>query len=205
MTEMNAIGRFFVNRLNGRRDRRRIAWLQTNLPPLGGAICLEIGCGNADFAARFVDGFAPARYVATDLDPRQLEAARRHLGTVYPASVPVALELDEADMLELDFPDRMFDRVFAFVTIHHASPNHHDPTALPLALAELGRVLRPGGALVYEEFIHTERILAWLSEHGYNVAASGRRWNREMVVAVKPAGPVPPPVRAPPASSTPGG
>jgi ubiquinone/menaquinone biosynthesis C-methylase UbiE len=187
MAEMNAVSRFFVNTLKARANARLYRWLRENLALPAGAACLEIGCGNGNMAARIVDGMAPARYVATDLDTRQIGAAREYLEAQYPQGVPPRLELQAADMLALPFPDASFDAIFAFAAIHHASPSHRDFTNVPKALAEIDRVLRPGGALAYQEFVHKERIRAWLGERGYRVQAFARGWTRETVVAVKRA------------------
>lgn len=186
MAEMNAVSRFFVNTLQGRRNSRLLEWLRTTLTLPAGAACLEIGCGNADMAARIVEGLQPARYVATDLDPRQVETARRHLAARYAHGMPPPLELRSENMLRLPFPDASFDVAFAFSAIHHASADHHDFTNVPRALREIDRVLRPGGALAYEEIIHKDAIRAWLQEHGYRLEATARRWTRETVVARKP-------------------
>lgn len=185
MAEMNAVGRFFVNALGPRRNRRIARWIRENAPLPEGAACLEVGCGGGDLAARLTDALRPARYVATDLDPRQLDAARKHLAKLYPAGVPATLELREADMLHLPFPDASFDLAVAVVSLHHASPDHHDATNLPLALAEVDRVLRPGGQLAYEEFIHKDLVRAWLAEHGYALVYHDRGFKRDSVVAKK--------------------
>lgn len=198
MAEMNPVARFFVNLSSGRRDRRRWHWLAAHLPDQPRSACLEIGCGNGDFAALFIGARHPVRYVATDIDPRQLEAARRHLAPRYSGGLPDVLELDEADMLELPYPDRAFDTVFAFLAIHHASPAHGDPTHVPEALAEIDRVLRPSGVFVYEEFLHKELIRSWLRTKGYNVLADAHRWTRESVIAQRPGPPAPAAPAAPP-------
>src|SRR5713226_8962434 len=143
MAEMNRVSRFFVNRSSARRHARIYEWVRANLSLPAGAACLEIGCGNGDMASRLVDGFRPARYVATDLDPRQLEAASQNLAKRYPGGLPAALELRVADMLDLPFQDASFDAVFAFVAIHHASPKHRDFTNGPRALSAIDRILKP--------------------------------------------------------------
>jgi ubiquinone/menaquinone biosynthesis C-methylase UbiE len=186
MAEMNRVSRFFVNTFSARRNARIFGWLEGNLSLPRGAGCLEIGCGSGDMAARIVDGLRPARYVATDLDPHQLESARRYLEKRYPGGIPPSLEVRAADMLRLPFADATFDAVFAFVAIHHASPDHHDSTNVPQALAEINRVLRPRGVLVYEEILHKDRIRAWLTGKGYVLSCIERGWKRESVVATKP-------------------
>src|SRR2546430_8603740 len=133
-------------------------------------------------AARLVDGFRPARYVATDLDPRQLDAAREALARRYPNSLPIALELRTADMLALPFADASFDAVFAFVAIHHASPKHRDFANVPRALSEIDRVLEPMGSLVYEEIEHKEKIRQWLVDPGYVLTGVPRDLKREFVL-----------------------
>ncbi len=189
MAEMSRISRFFVNRFNARRSERIYRWIQQEVALPSAAACLEVGCGNGDLASRIVDGLRPAQYVGTDLDPRQLDVARRHLALRYPDGIPPALEFREADMLHLPFPDAAFDLVVAVVSIHHASPNHHDSVNVPVALAEIDRVLRPGAALAYEEILHRDRIRAWLVERGYTLGGVARGFKRESVIARKPGGP----------------
>jgi ubiquinone/menaquinone biosynthesis C-methylase UbiE len=186
LPEMNPIARFFVNTFTGRVNRRRYRWLAAHLRLRSHSSCLEIGCGNGDLAAKIVDGMAPGRYVATDIDPHQVEVARRRLAHLYPHGLPTALELQEADMLTLPFPDASFDAVFAYTVLHHASSTHGDFSKVPIALAEIDRVLRPAGSLVYEEFLHKEAIRDWFRERGYAVAAVGTYWKRETDILYKP-------------------
>jgi ubiquinone/menaquinone biosynthesis C-methylase UbiE len=185
MAEMNSVSRFFVNTFAGRRNRRRYLWLKANFQFPTRASCLEIGCGNGDLAARIFDGLMPARYVATDLDTRQLEVARRHLSQHYPNGIPATLELQTADMLQLPFPEASFDTVLAYTVLHHASEEHRDFGNVPRALTEIGRVLRPEGSLVYEEIFLKDKIRTWLQTQHYLLTAVGHRWNRETVVARK--------------------
>lgn len=185
MAEMNRISRFFVNRSSARRGAQRYRWIRENATVPERSVCLEIGCGSAEFAARFVEGLRPARYVATDIDPRQLEEAARTLRKRFPGGSPASLEVKQADMLELPFPDATFDVVLAFVALHHASASHLDFSQVPRALSEVDRVLRPGGLLVYSELFHKEGIRTWLTEHAYIVATAQRRFRLESVVARK--------------------
>ncbi len=185
MTEMGRVSRYFVNRSTGRRNRRIYGWLAPNLGLREGAACLEIGCGNGDMARRIVEGFRPSQYVATDLDPRQIEAARSHLVSLYANGLPAALELRTADMLALPFPDASLDAVFAFVSLHHADAHHGAFVNVPKALAEIDRVLRPGGRLGYTEIVNRDRVRGWLVDRGFSIAAESRAWRHDAVVAVK--------------------
>lgn len=187
MTEMGRVSRYFVNRSTGRRNTRVYAWLEPNLGLPRDAVCLEIGCGNGDMARRIIDGLHPSRYVATDLDPKQIEAARHHLEEAYPGGMPSSLDLRAADMLALPVADASLDAVFAFVSLHHADEHHRAFVNVPKALVEIDRVLRPGGRFAYTEIVNQERVRAWLAEHGYSLSAVQRRWMREAVVAVKGA------------------
>ncbi len=186
MTEMNALSRFFVNLSARRRSHRRFAWILRHVRIPVSAQCLELGCGNAVFAAEFVAQFRPAAYQATDVDPDQLSAARRVLARRFPSGAPPELHLAQASMLKLPYPDATLDVVLAFVTLHHAGEDHHDFSAVRKALVEVNRVLRPGGLLVYEEFLHRDAIRAWLSEQGFQVEQSERRFRLERIAARKP-------------------
>ena len=187
MTEMNPVSRFFVNQSATWRSRRTYGWVRTDVVVPESVTCLEIGSGSGEFAARFVRGFRPFRYVATDVDPHQLEVAKATIRKRLQSELPPSLVLREADMLHLPFDPRSFDLIFAFVAIHHASPDHHDFGSVPQALSEIDRVLRPGGQIVYQEFLHKAAIRDWLHRHQYEILRLHARWRLESVVARKPS------------------
>jgi len=99
---------------------------------------LEIGCGQGTGARISYDLFSPQRYVGVDLDPRMIRRAIRRSGTL-----PNATFL-EGDVSSLEFPDATFDLVLDFGILHHV-PNWRD------ALAEVHRMLRPGGEFLFED------------------------------------------------------
>jgi len=103
--------------------------------PLDGPV-LEVGCGagflTADLARR---GFM---VTAVDAAPEMLALARDRVDS---SGVGQAVRLLQADVHALEFPDSGFDLVMALGVI----PWLHSPSS---ALAELSRVLRPGGHLV---------------------------------------------------------
>lgn len=99
---------------------------------------LEIGCGQGTGARIIYDLFSPKRYVGVDLDPRMIKRAKRKSGTLPDATFA------EADVTSLELPDSTFDLVIDFGIIHHV-PNWRD------ALAEVHRLLRPGGEFLFED------------------------------------------------------
>jgi SAM-dependent methyltransferase len=88
---------------------------------------LEIGCGTGAFAERLAAQHPDAALLATDQSPRfvELTAAR-------------GVEARVADATHLPFEDDAFDLVAAMWMLYHVPD-------LDLALAEVRRVLRPGG------------------------------------------------------------
>ncbi|MCB4770663.1 methyltransferase domain-containing protein [Ancylobacter sp. Lp-2] len=98
----------------------------------GGAV-LDIACGEGYGAALLAR--SAARVVGVDLDADAVaHAARVYGGTGN-------LSFEAGDIGALPFADHSFDAVVSFETIEHVG----DPRA---ALAELKRVLKPGGRLV---------------------------------------------------------
>ncbi|MGD9250165.1 MAG: class I SAM-dependent methyltransferase [Desulfobacterales bacterium] len=102
---------------------------------------LEIGCGTGHALDWIQRHFRPRRLTAVDLDMRMLAAAagRRQI----PRHDPAALA--SADAARLPFGNDVFDAVVGFGFLHHV-PRWQK------ALAEVARVLRPGGTYFIEEF-----------------------------------------------------
>jgi SAM-dependent methyltransferase len=91
---------------------------------------LEVGCGEGELAERFVRELG-AEVVAIDRSPRMVELTRAR-------GVPA----EPGDVQDLSrFADATFDVAFAGWMLYHVAE-------IDRALAELARVLRPGGRLV---------------------------------------------------------
>lgn len=99
--------------------------------PLGDAV--DVACGTGRHAAYLAA--AGHRVVGVDLSPQMLAAARLKLPEV---------EFHEADLHRLPLPDRSADTVLCALALTHVPD-------LAAALAELVRVLRPGGHLVISD------------------------------------------------------
>jgi ubiquinone/menaquinone biosynthesis C-methylase UbiE len=103
--------------------------------PIGASV-LDIPCGGG-FALRGLRPGQAVHYVAADISPYMLGQARREAAR---RGVQDAIEFVEADVTALQFADNSFELCVTYNGLHCLS----DPHA---ALAELTRVLKPGGTL----------------------------------------------------------
>lgn len=115
----------------------------------GGRV-LEIGCGRGVGTEIIFERFGAREVHAFDLDPDMVEQARRRLAG-YP---PERLRLYVGDASALEAEDESYDAVFDFAIIHHV-PNWR------LTVAEVRRVLRPGGLFFFEE-VTRHALSRWL-------------------------------------------
>src|SRR6266566_676057 len=130
----------FVFRGQLRELRQRTANLARMQP---GEQVLDVGCGTGTLALEVQSRVGRAGRVAgIDPSPQQIararwKAARRH--------VPIDFQIGVIE--QLSFPDQTFDVVFSTLMMHHL------PASLKRqGLAEIARVLKPGGRLVIADF-----------------------------------------------------
>jgi SAM-dependent methyltransferase len=96
-----------------------------------GLVC-DVGCGPGHVARYLHEQGVDV--CGVDLSPAMVEHARR---------LTPGIDFQQGDMLALDVPDKSWVGITAFYSIIHISRRE-----LPRALAELKRVLRPGGRLL---------------------------------------------------------
>ena len=105
---------------------------------VAGARVLEVGCGEGAGAQTLLARFGAAAVTAIDLDPAQIRRAQRRLTDEDRADVRLG------DITALPMTDASVDAVADFGIIHHV-PDWRG------AVAEVARVLAPGGQFLFEE------------------------------------------------------
>ena len=115
------------------------SWLERLGGRVEGGRVLEVGCGRGVGVKIILDRFGAAAVEAFDLDPKMIERARRRLAAYGLARV----QLSVGDVTAIKAGDATFDAVFDFGAIHL------EPTWRK-AVAEVRRVLKPGGRFFFE-------------------------------------------------------
>lgn len=120
---------------------KRVRYVRADCPPGAG---LDVGCGTGVLAQRL----ASAGFEMSGLDPSEgmLEVLARRAPDVRAV---------RASGTEIPFEDASFDLVTSVATLHHIAA----PAAIATTLAELVRVLRPGGRIVVWD--HNPRNPYW--------------------------------------------
>jgi ubiquinone/menaquinone biosynthesis C-methylase UbiE len=142
---------------------------------------LELGAGTGLNLAHYTD--AVTELVLTEPDPHMAKRLRDRLGADTPATGSV--KVVEATAEELPAEDASFDTVVSTLVLCTVE----DP---PRAAAELERVLRPGGRLLYLEHVRSddERLERWQDrlERPWGWVAGGCHPNRPTATTLAAAG-----------------
>lgn len=147
---LNGVERLMMN--NPARAAIQRHYEARRLLRLGGRVdggyVLEVGCGRGVGVEILLEQFGAARVDAFDLDPQMVEAAWKRLARQVADGT---VRLWDGSATSIPSEGSSYDAVFDFGIIHHIE----DWRA---ALAEIHRVLRPGGRFYAEEvmasFIH---------------------------------------------------
>lgn len=126
--------------------------------PLRGDRLLDIGCGDGAYTVRLAESFGQVEAIDIQQDRLAL-FAERIAGTGLADRVTVR----EMSATALDYPDATFDLITAIEVVEHV-------TELPGALAEIHRVLRPGGRFC----VTTPN--RWFPFETHGVLVRGRRY-----------------------------
>ncbi|MGO9620333.1 MAG: class I SAM-dependent methyltransferase [Desulfobaccales bacterium] len=140
--KLNQAERLLVNNpLRVMIQRLVVRWFGKTVSPGPGARLLEVGCGRGVGAALLLEQFQPAALHALDLDRRMIRQARASLQPEQQGRIFLGV----ADVLHLPYRDASLDGVFGFGVLHHL-PDWRG------GLAEIARILKPGGFYSLEEY-----------------------------------------------------
>ena len=138
--KMGKFEKLFVN--SPRRGRRVSEYAEKMLRLAGfkpGQAFLDFGCGNGA-AAIYLASKLGLDVTGIDVDPEQIEVARARSKDTTKA------RFFTVDGTTLPFADHQFDFVASHMVTHHI-PDWHE------ALAQMLRVLRPNGYLIYKDLV----------------------------------------------------
>lgn len=133
----------FRFRGQGRQLRQRAATLARLQ---SGEQVLDVGCGTGTLAMEVARRVGSAgRIVGVDPSPEQIARARSKAARRHAPHAPIEFQIGVIE--QLAFPDQTFDVALSTLMMHHV------PKSLKRqGLAEIARVLKPGGRLVIADF-----------------------------------------------------
>jgi demethylmenaquinone methyltransferase/2-methoxy-6-polyprenyl-1,4-benzoquinol methylase len=120
------------------RDQAWKRWLVNSLPPLEHPHCIDLACGTGDVTAKLARRFPEGRVVGIDLTPAMIEVARKRCDRPN-------VEFRVADMCQSGIDEGWADVVTGSYALRNAP-------VLDEALAEVRRVLKPGGYAAFLDF-----------------------------------------------------
>ncbi|WP_235003318.1 class I SAM-dependent methyltransferase [Blastococcus haudaquaticus] len=132
-----------------------------------GMTVLDLGCGEGRHA--FEAYRRGAKVVAVDWGVPEVETTKRWLGAIAEAGEApegAAYEVVRGDLLHLPFPDASVDRVMASEVLEHIPD---DVTAM----AEIFRVLKPGGRAVVTVPRYGPERICWALSDEYHANEGG--------------------------------
>src|SRR3712207_1485364 len=128
---------------------------------------LDLGCGEGRHA--FEAYRRGARVVAVDRGASEVATTKRWLGAIAEAGeapAGAAYEVVRGDLLALPFPDGSVDRVIASEVLEHIPD---DATAI----AEIARVLKPGGTVAVTVPRYGPERVCWALSDAYHANEGG--------------------------------
>ena len=139
------------------QQRLEMRWLRKKAPLHPGATVLEVGCGRGAGAHLIKGKFQPGILQAMDLDLCMIQKAQKYLLPEQKEGVSFYV----GDVIQLPYRDGTLDAIFGFGILHHVPYWQR-------ALAEIARVLKPGGFFLFEELypsLYQNFLTKWILLH----------------------------------------
>jgi ubiquinone/menaquinone biosynthesis C-methylase UbiE len=114
---------------------------------LSGKRVLEVGCGHGGGASYLMRTLRPASYTGLDLNRGAVAFCRKRHNLL-------GVDFVHGDAEKLPFPDQSFDAV---INLESSAAYPH----FSRFLAEVARVLRPGGHFLYADLRPSDSVAAW--------------------------------------------
>lgn len=118
-------------------------------------LALDLCAGTFDLSLAFLERFRQSKVISADFSHGMLKAGlnkiKPHSNRIFPVC---------GDALKLPFPDQSFDVVFC----GYGFRNLDDPAK---GLAEIHRVLKPGGQILILEFFRPQKLATRVFHHTY--------------------------------------
>lgn len=131
----------------------------------GDEAVLDVGCGRGLMLVGAAHRLGTGRAVGVDIWLGRDQAANgpeAALANARAEGVADRVRVETADMRRLPFPDASFDVVLSSWAVH----NLDAAADRDRALAEMARVLRPGGTILLTDIVHREAYLAGFKRLG---------------------------------------
>jgi ubiquinone/menaquinone biosynthesis C-methylase UbiE len=117
-------------------------WVLSHMPLEQDTRVVEVGCGSGRFLRHLLRGHPETAAIGLDLAPGMIHDMRRTWKSIGADGRPIACPpLGVADIQALPLPDASCDIGLALYVLHHVPD-------IPQAVAELRRVVRPGGVVL---------------------------------------------------------
>jgi demethylmenaquinone methyltransferase/2-methoxy-6-polyprenyl-1,4-benzoquinol methylase len=126
--------------LDGHWRRRAVNCLS----PHPGGKYLDVGCGTGDVSIEILSQAPGCTVTGIDRSEKMLEVGREKLTAV---GLENSISLDIGDVLDLEYSDNYFDGAITSFCIRNVTDRRR-------GIAEICRVVRPGGLLVILELTH---------------------------------------------------
>ena len=175
--KLNWAERWAVNNpLRPIQEGLELGWLKRNARLKPYAHVLEVGCGRGAGSSLIKTMFEPAVLHAMDLDVEMIRKAFRYLSVEQREGISFFV----SDAVLLPYPDEAMDAVFGFGVLHHVPDWQR-------GLAEIARVLKPGGIYFFEE-LYPSLYQNFLTRHILLHPIKNRFCSQDLKLALKNAG-----------------
>ncbi|MBU6383010.1 MAG: methyltransferase domain-containing protein [Verrucomicrobia bacterium] len=126
-------------------------WLKRKIPAK--AQILDFGCGDGLMTQFVHNEFPNGQIYGVDPSPKSIEAAQKQCPGVM-------FSVNSEESMQLDFENHSLDLVFSAGVFHHIPFAHHDKY-----MAELARIVKPGGYIVLFELNPLNPFTVWTFKH----------------------------------------